>query len=392
VKPGGAIRTLDLGRWRRWLRQVGAMVVKEWRQLLRDRALFSFVVFIFTLDILIAYGAPELDLRNAALGVVDRDRSAAARDLIYRLRPPYFAVQALPEREAHLQHRLDRGELRGVLTIPHGFERDLVSGRPTQLQLVVDASDANLSYLLASYLDRIVATLSQEREERRIAMSGLEDQRPEVNLQARMRFNPTLKEGWFTTISELIGMLTVASILLPAAALVREKERGTIEQLLVSPLTPLQIVLAKVMAMTAVTLLGTVVAVLGVMHGWLGVPFVGSVPLFFALVAVFAMTASGLGVAAATFARNSGQIGLVVLLLVMPIVLLSGSWNLVESMPPWLRAAINLSPLRHFVDIAYGVLLKGADASMVALPAAKMALLGTAFFVAGVWRFRRQFR
>lgn len=364
------------------------MMLKEWRQLLRDRALFAFVIFIFTLDILIAAGAPELDLRNAPLGVVDRDRSAASRDLIHRLRPPYFGVHALPEHEGELQHRLDRGELRAVLTIPHGFERDLMAGRPTGLQLVVDASDANLSYLLASYTERIVAPLVAERN----AANARSRTWPEVRLQTRTRFNPTLHEAWFTTISELIGMVTVAAILLPAAALVREKERGTIEQLLVSPLTPLQIVLAKVMAMTVVVLIGAAVAVLGVMHGWLGVPFVGSAPLFFALLALFAMTASGLGVTAATFARNSGQIGLIVLLLVMPIIMLSGTWNLVESMPAWLRAAINLSPLRHFVEIAYGVLLRGADAAVLAAPAAKMALLGGAFFVAGVARFRRQFR
>jgi ABC-2 type transport system permease protein len=213
-----------------------------------------------------------------------------------------------------------------------------------------------------------------------------------VRLQARTRFNPTLRETWFATLSELITMVTVAAILLPAAALVREKERGTIEQLLVSPLTPLQIVLAKILAMTMVILLGTAVAVGGIMHAGLGVPFRGSALLFFAMVALYAMSASGLGMLAATFARNSGQIGLIVLLLVMPIIMLSGTWNLVESMPAWLQAAINLSPMRHFVDIAYGIVLKGADFTTIAAPAAKMTLLGAAFSAAGVLRFRRQFR
>jgi ABC-2 type transport system permease protein len=187
-------------------------------------------------------------------------------------------------------------------------------------------------------------------------------------------------------------MVTVAAILLPAAALVREKERGTIEQLLVSPLTPLQIVLAKILAMTTVILLGTAVAVGGIMYAGLGVPFRGSALLFLAMVALYAMSASGLGVLAATFARNSGQIGLIVLLLVMPIIMLSGTWNLVESMPQWLQAAINLSPMRHFVDIAYGIVLKGADFTTFAAPAVKMTLLGAAFCTAGVLRFRRQFR
>lgn len=377
---------------RRWLRQVGALMVKEWRQLARDRALFGYIIFIFTLDILIAAGAPALDLHNTPIGVVDRDQSAASRDLIYRLRPPYYAVHAVSGGELQLQRRLDHGELRAVLTISHGLERALVKGEGGDLQLVIDASDANLSYLLASYTTRILAQLTAEYADRRNAARGQRDATPQVRLQVRARFNPALRETWFATLSELITMVTVATILLPAAALVREKERGTIEQLLVSPLTPLQIVLAKMLAMTTVILTGTAVAVGGIMHTGLGVPFSGSAPLFFAMVALYAMSASGLGVLAATFARNSGQIGLIVLLLVMPIIMLSGTWNLVESMPEWLQAAINLSPMRHFVDIAYGIVLKGADLATVAAPAMKMALLGAAFFIAGVLRFRRQFR
>jgi ABC-2 type transport system permease protein len=377
---------------RRWLGRVGALILKEWRQLVSDRALFGFVIYIFTLDIMMAAGAPALDLRQAPLGVVDRDQSVTSRELIYRLRPPYFSVQSVADREAVLQQRLDRGELRAVLTIPHGFESALLTGKGAALQLVHDASDANTSYLLASYTARIVAPLAAEQLAHSGAASGRHDAWPEVRLQARTRFNPELREAWFTTLSELITMVTVAAILLPAAALVREKERGTAEQLLVSPLTPLQIVLAKVLAMTLVILLGTLVAVGGVMHAWLDVPIRGNAWLFFALVALYAMSASGLGVFAATFARNSGQIGLIVLLLVMPIIMLSGTWNLVESMPAWLQAAINISPMRHFVDIAYGILLKGSDAATVAVPATKMLMLGAAFFVAGVMRFRRQFR
>lgn len=382
----------DMNRMRRWLRQVGALMVKEWRQLLLDRALFAYVIFIFTLDILMAAGAPALDLKNAPFGVDDRDRSVASRDLIYRLRPPFFAVHADSGSEAQLQRRLDCGELRAVLTIPNGFERALMTGQAAELQLLLDASDANLSYLLVSYTQRIVAAFVVDHLQGHGGASTGPPRRPEVQLEPRTRFNPDMHEAWFATIAEIIAMVTVAAILLPAAALVREKERGTIEQLLVSPLTPLQIVLSKILAMTGVILLGTVVAVGGIMHAWLGVPFRGSALLFFMMVALYAMSASGFGILVATFARNSGQIGLIVLLVVMPIILLSGNWNLVESMPSWLRTAINFSPMRHFVDIAFGILLKGADAQSIEVPVAKMALLGGVFFVAGVARFRRQFR
>ncbi|MFM7461507.1 MAG: ABC transporter permease, partial [Burkholderiales bacterium] len=282
----------------RWLRQVAALVGKEWCQLLRDTALVGFVVFIFTLDILIAAGAPELDLRSAPVGLIDRDGSVASRELAGRLRAPYFDVRAIADDEAHVARQLERGQLRAVLTIPHDFERAFVRGETAQVQLVVEAADSNLGYLVASYTERILATLATEYSLARTAVVP-----PEVQLQARYRFNPALTETWYSTISELLTMITVASILLPAAAMVREKERGTIEQLLVSPLSPLQIVLAKVLAMAGVVLVGSTVAVGLVMHGLLGVPFVGSPPLFFSLVALYAMTASGLGVVAATFAR-----------------------------------------------------------------------------------------
>ena len=372
----------------RWLRQVAALVIKEWRQLLRDSALAGFVVFIFSADILIAAGAPALDLQAAPVGLIDRDASTASRELAGRLRAPYFDVRAVADDEQQVARALERGQLRAVLIVPHGFERALVRGETAQVQLVVEAADSNLGYLVASYTERILAPLAAEFASPGATAETL----PEVRLQTRLRFNPALTEAWYSTISELLTMLTVASILLPAAALVREKERGTIEQLLVSPLSPLQIVLAKVLAMAGVVLTGSLVAVGLVMHVLLGVPIAGSAPLFFALVALYAMTASGLGIVAATYARSSGQVGLIVLLLVMPIIMLSGTWNLRESMPGWLQAAIYLSPLRYMVDIAYGVLLKGAGPAAVAKPAALMVLLGLAFLALGTARFRRQFR
>lgn len=377
----------------RWVRQVRSIVVKEWRQLLRDRALLGFVIFIFSLDILIAAGSPDFDLRMARVGVIDRDHSVASRDLIYRLRAPQFELVTVDDDDVSLQRQFERGQLRAVLTVPHGYERALVGSRHSaELQLVVDASSTNLGYLVASYIERIVARLAADRPRSGAPPPLRSAAPPTIVLQTHMRFNADLREAWFSTISELLTMLTVSAILLPAAALTREKERGTIEQLLVSPLTPLQIVGGKVIAMVVVTLLGSALAIGGVMHGLLGVPFRGQVALFFALVALYAMTCAGLGILAATFARSSGQVGLIVLLLVMPIIMLSGTWNFVESMPEWLRALVELSPLRHFVPVVYGVLLKGADGTTIALSALKIALLGAAFLGLGVARFRRQFR
>jgi ABC-2 type transport system permease protein len=377
---------------RRWLTQVSALMTKEWKQLYRDRALLSFVIFIFTLDILLASGAPALDLKQTPIGIIDRDHSALSRELIYKLPAQQFTVVPMADQDQAVSHALERGELRGVLTIPHGFEKDLLRAQSPALQLVVDASDANLGFLLSSYTERILFTLSGELVGGQAAAQGRSVVLPQIDIQSRTRFNPSLTESWYATLSELLTMVTVACILLPAAALVREKERGTVEQLLVSPLSPLQIVLAKAFAMTSVVLLGSLVAVGLVMHQLVGVPFVGSPWVFFSLIALYAITSSGLGVLASTFARNSGQVGLIVVLLVMPIIMLSGTWSLRESMPAWLQNMVAFSPMTYFVDIAYGVLLKGSDMAVLWPKALKMSLLGLAFWALGVYRFQRQFR
>jgi ABC-2 type transport system permease protein len=213
---------------------------------------------------------------------------------------------------------------------------------------------------------------------------------PAIASEERVWFNPTLDERWFATISELLTMITVACILLPAAALVREKERGTIEQLLVSPLTPFQVMFPKVLSMIVVTLFGTAVALFGILQPLFHVPARGSLVLFFGVTALYAFTNAGLGLLAATFTRRTAQVGMLMLLAVMPIIMLSGIRAPLESMPGWLRAMVWFSPLRHFIDVGYGILLRGAGVVVLWDSILVMAGLGAVLFTAGLLRFRRQ--
>jgi ABC-2 type transport system permease protein len=375
-----------------WLGQVGILIRKELLQIVRDRALLLFTIYIFTLDILLAAGNAGFDVQQAPIGIVDHDRSTASRDLTYQFRPPHFDSRLLQASPAAAERMLDDGELHALLEFEDGLEQALVRGQPAEVQLVIDGSKVTLGYLIESYSERILAQEGAAWAAANFARLGVEARAvPEVRMQARNWYNADLRERWFATISELVTMMTVAAIFLPAAALIREKERGTIEQLLVSPLAPFQIVLAKVLAMTVVLLVGSAVAIAVIMVGLLDVPFRGSPALFFGLLSIYAVTTSGLGIVAATFARNSGQVGLIVLLIVMPVLFLSGSWNLVEGMPAWLRSGVELSPLRHFVPIAYGIMLRGAELTMIWGAVLKMLALGATLFAIGVWRFRRQF-
>jgi len=376
-----------------WCEQVRVLMLKELKQLLKDRALFAYTIFIFTLDVMLAAGASSIELQRAPLAVADPQHSAAGRELIGRFGPPHFEQrrQIADVREASAL--LDRGEVRAVLVLPERFQDDLALGRQTEVQLLVDTAQANQGFLVASYAQRISAEFGAEWAQRTLLREGVDPTRlPQLRAEVRYAYNASLNEVWFNTVSEWLTMLTIAAIVLPAAALVRERERGTIEQLLVAPLAPLQVVLSKVLAMVLVMLAGTAVAVLGVMHLGYGVPLRGSMVLFFAVVALFTMACAGVGIVASGFARNSGQMGLIVILVVVPMVMLSGTWNMVESMPRWLQWLTELSPLRHFIVLAYGILIRGAGLDVLWPALLKMLVLGAALFAIGVLRFRRQFR
>jgi ABC-2 type transport system permease protein len=376
-----------------WARQVAALARKELRQLWRDRGLLGFVIYVFTFDIVLAAGGASFELNRMPVVVNDDDRSPAARDLAYRFQPPYFVLLGEVRNPAQVMSMLDREQARVLLDIPYDFSETLREGtHPATVQLLVDASHSNSGYLAASYAAAITNSFGTEWSQRNLARAGIDASAiPHVENRIRLWHNADLNEPWFHTIAELTTMMTVVCILLPAAALVREKERGTIEQLLVSPLSPLQVMLAKVVAMEAVMLAGVAVALFGIMQPIYHVPAKGSLTLLFVLTAIFAFTNAGLGLAAATFARNSGQTGLLVLLIVMPIVCLSGTWTPLESMPGWLRTAMMLSPLRHFVDIVYSILLRGAGLAVLWKSVLAMMALGGALFAIGLVRFRRQF-
>lgn len=376
-----------------WCEQVRVLMLKELKQLVRDRALFAYTIFIFTLDVMLAAGAASIELRRTPLAVVQASQGEAGRDLIAQFRPPHFELKRVIADSHEASTLLDRGDVRAVLVLPEHFQEELALGRPTEVQLLADTAQANQGFLVASYAARITAGMGTEWARRTMLREGIDPGRlPGLSADFRYAYNATLNEVWFNTVSEWLTMLTIAAIVLPAAALVRERERGTIEQLLVAPLEPLQVVLSKVLAMVLVMLAGTAVAVLGVMHAGYAVPIRGSVVLFVLMAALFTMACAGVGIVASGFARNSGQMSLIVILVVVPMVMLSGTWNMVESMPPWLQLLTELSPLRHFIVLAYGILIRGAGLEVLWPSLLKMLLLGAVLFAIGVLRFRRQFR
>ena len=376
-----------------WWSRLAAMTAKELIQFGRDTLLLIAIAYLFVFDTYMA-GSVSMQLNHAVVVVHDADHSAASRELVYRFRPPYFKLggEVLDNREG--QRLLDQGQALVVLDIPPDFEHDIRKGKPVDVQVQVDASNTVLGFLAASYSAQIIGQYGFDQALSRLGVTERSIQNvPMIQSQHRVWYNPNQRDAWFMPIAELLTVITIMAIMaimLPAAA-VREKERGTIEQLLVSPLTPIQILLPKVIAMTLVILLGTAVSLFFVLHGMFDVPMKGSLALFFAVTTLYTFTTAGLGLYIATLSRNLAQAALLAILVLMPMIFLSGAWTPPEAMPAGIREVMFLSPLYYFIEMGYGILLKGAGLDVPWDSLLGLALLGMVIFGFGVWRFKRQF-
>jgi ABC-2 type transport system permease protein len=375
-----------------WWRRLFVMITKELRQLFRDKALIGFFFWAFIMDVYLAGSGTSMQLVNAGLVVHDADHSSASRDLIHRFHQPYFRFDGEVDDPKEGLRRLDFGEAVVLLDIPPRFQEQLVSGESTAVQMQVAATHSPQGLSAAGYGARIVGEFGLEASARTMGLSANGGfSLPTVRSDHRVWYNQNQDESWFMSISEVLTITTIFSVLLPAAALVRERERGTVEQLLVAPLTPFQIMFPKVVAMTLVILAGTAMSLFGILHAIFNVPMKGSLVLYFAMTTLYIFTTAGLGLVAATIASNQAQVSLMTILVVAPMINLSGTWTPPEAMPVLLRNLMLLSPLYHFVTISYGIQLKGVGLNILWPSILTMLALGGSLFGFGMWRFRRQF-
>jgi ABC-2 type transport system permease protein len=369
-----------------WSLRLFVMTRKELLQLGRDVPLLLFLLYSFSLSVYISGAGIAMQLKNASLLVHDGDHSESSRELIHRFREPYFRFDGEVPDPKEGMARLDQGTAMALLDIPPRFHESILGREPVAVQLQVDTTNAPQGLSAASYAARIVGGFSFDLALSRLGSASGDDMRiPAVDSAHRVWFNQDQDETWFQSISHLLRMITLFAFLLPAAALVREKEHGTVEQLLVSPVTPLQIMLSKMVAMTLVILAATALAIVTVLKPVFGVPI-------FLVTALYSFTIAGLGLFAATVTKNQAQVGMLALLVIAPMLLLSGITTPFEAMPPWVQSLMALSPLRYYIDVTYGVLLKGVGIELLWDSILTMALLGGVLFGLGMWRFRRQFQ
>jgi len=380
-------------RARIWLRRAWALTVKEYIQLFRDTILVLFLAYAFTLDVYVAGVGVNWQLNNAGLGVADADKSSASREIAARFRAPYFqnlGSVASPEQGLRL---LDQGRLMVVLDFPPDFGADITRGRQTSVQMQVDTANSAVGSLATSYGAQIVGRYGLERA---LGVAELDVDKihgvPFLIDENRAWYNQNQEDSWFMALAELISNMTLLAILLPAAALAREKERGTVEQLMVSPLSPVQILAPKILAMGSIILAGLAAGVFGVVMGLFHVPVRGSLLLFFAVSALYVAFTAGIGLLIATVARNLAQVGMLTVLVFAPMIFLSGAWTPPEAMPGWMRVLMGCLPMHYMLDAAFGILLKGLGPAGLWRELLGIIGLGAPILGLSVWRFSRQFR
>ena len=371
-----------------WTRGMHVMVLKELVQLLRDVPLMLFMVYTFTVNVYLNGSAGGIDLQRASLVVHDDDHSATSRELIYRLRSPYFVLTSEVDRPDEGLAMLDAGTAAVFVDIPPQFEQSLERRDAASVQLQIDSTMTVQAYLAASYAEQIAAEYAVELASQRPEMP---ESVPQIHHDRRLWFNPNENHLWFTPLAELLNVITVFCVLLPAAAMAREKERGTVEQLMVSPLSPTQIMAPKVIGMTIVILIGTCLSIGLIIRPVFHIPLRGSLTLFLAVSALYVTTMTGLGIVAGTIARNMGQVGMLAMLILLPVIILSGTFTPPEGKPPWLTGVSMLVPLRHYFEITTGIFLKGSGVSLLWREIGWLLALGGGIFLFGRWMFQRQF-
>ena len=356
---------------------------KELRSFLRDYVLLGLVVYSFSLAIIAQAQSSSQEVHNASVAIVDEDHSELSWRIAHAFLPPYFQTpQPISERD--IVPLMNAGKYTFVVDIPPNFERDVLAGRGPRMQFDVDATAMVQAGLGADYAQQITSTEIQNFLTREEGATP-----PPVNLVVRIQFNPNVTTAWFTSVHGVINAVTMLAIILAGAAVVREREHGTMDHLMVMPVTPFEIGAAKIWANSLVIVVAVGLSLYFVVRGLLHIPIAGSVPLFLTGTLAYLFFASAIGVFLGTVARSMPQLGLLYLLVYMPLALLSGANTPLESMPPWLLTIMHASPTVHFVSFAQAILYRGAGFAVVWKEFVLVLLAGGLFFGLALLRFRK---
>ena len=365
-----------------WLINVLHLSIKEMRCALRDRTMMGAILISFTVAVYVVATGAKSDVSNVSVGIVDADQSGLSMRLRDALRPPMFNPP-IEMNQDEAQIAMDEGQVMFVLNIPEHFEADVQGMRSPVVQVAVDATAMAQGGLGMAYINEIVLRETMDF----LKVKAFDSMLPTKSV-IHVLFNPNSTTSWFTSIMQVINNVTVLSVVLVGAAVIRERERGTLEHLLVMPVRASEIAMAKIVANGLLILVAVGLSMWLVVGGVLRVPVGGSLTLFLIGTGLYLFSLTALGILLATVASSMPQFGLLAVPVFVIMYLLSGSGTPSESMPQWLQNVMQLSPSTHFVRLAQGILYRSAGFSIVWPQMLAVAGIGSAFLALALLRFR----
>lgn len=363
------------------IRVIYRLFLKELLTLLRDKIMFIFIIYSFSVAIYLGAVESSTELNNAPIAFVDEDRSALSQRIIDSFYKPRFMTPQMISYD-EIDKGMDAGVYTFVVVIPSGFERDILRGRSVDVQLNIDATRMLQAGIGGGYVSAII---NQEVG----TFFAKPEIAPQIDLVTSYKYNPNLQSSWFGSINELISNILMFSILLAGASLMREKEHGTIEHLLVMPLNALEIMAAKIASTLFVIMICVVFSIFVVVEIFLSVPIIGSIPLFLFGTFLVLFSTTSMGIFMGTITKSMPQFGMMFILVVLPLLMLSGGVTPYESMPEILQYVMYLSPTTHFMEVAQAILFRGAGLEMIWLDLMAILLIGLFFFAFALLTFKR---
>ena len=367
----------------RALKNIFWLGTKELRSFFSDAVMVGFLVWSFSFAVYSEATGNSESVNNASVAIVDDDRSTLSRQISTALQRPYFQPPDYIA-EMDIDKLMDESRYMFVIVIPAGFEADVRRGDSPEIQLNIDATAVAQAAQGAGHLQAIIG-----REVAEFVRTGGEDAEPAVDIVLRRAFNPNGSDQWFLGINSLLNNLSMIAILLTGAALLREREHGTIEHLLVMPLNAFQIAMGKVWANGLVILIAFTVSLVIVVENLLEVPIAGSRGLLILGTTIYLFAAAAIGILLGTMARTMAQFALLVIFAIVPILMLSGGMSPIESQPDYVQPFTWFLPSRHYMEFSQAVVFRGADIKTVWSVLVTMAGLGGAFLLVSLLLFRR---
>lgn len=371
--------------------RLGSLIRKEFIQIRRDPRTLVLVLFIPVMQLFLLGYAATNDVRNVPLAVFDQDRGRSVRELIDAYRAAdYFDVAYEVDSLDELSLLIDQGKVKAGLIIPPDYSRNLLSNSPAQVAFVMDGSDptvASTSLAAAQLIAQAHATQLLANRLARMGQSAV--LQPMLDVRTQVWYNPDLRSSFYM-IPSLIGMILYSiTAILTASAVVRERERGTIEQLIVTPIRPIELMLGKILPYTILALLNTL-EVLAIGHWWFDVPIRSNVFIILILSTLFLLTSLGIGLLISTLANTQQESTLMVFTTLLPSIFLSGFFFPLEAMPKFLQWVSYAIPLRYYLVIIRTLLIKGVSMSALSQEIIALAIFGTLLMTLAALRFRKR--